>query len=310
MTHLSGPAQAAHAADLPRSGASAVDAIAATAMGVGLKPMHMADLRADPGPVSWVEVHAENAMQAGGPRRHALEAVRRDHPLSVHGVGLSLGGAEGLDRSHLARLRRVVDRYQPALVSEHLAWCGTRGAYLNDLLPLPYTDEALDLVARHVDQTQEALARPILVENPSRYLAFLEGDHDEPGFLRALVARTGCGLLLDVNNIVVSAHNLGFDPLAYLDALPLDAVGEIHVAGHAVRHVDGVEIRIDDHGSPTPDEVLALYVETLRRAGPRPTLLERDTNIPPWAELVAEARRVSALLTAAATSGVPATAEG
>jgi len=279
-------------------------------MGVGLKPVHMADLRADPGPVSWVEVHAENAMQAGGPRRHALEAVRRDHPLSVHGVGLSLGGAEGLDRSHLARLRRVVDRYQPALVSEHLAWCGTRGAYLNDLLPLPYTDEALDLVCRHVDQTQEALGRSILVENPSRYLAFVDADYDEPGFLRALVTRTGCGLLLDVNNIVVSAHNLGFDPRAYLDGLPLEAVGEIHVAGHAVRHVDGVEIRIDDHGSPAPDEVVALYTETLRRAGPRPTLLERDTNVPPWAALAAEAGRLGAILTAAASGRAPSSWEG
>lgn len=303
MTHLSGPTQATSPVTVPLGGSSGPDTLADTAMGVGLKPAHITDLRANPGPVSWVEVHAENVMQAGGPRRHALEAVRRDHPMSVHGVGLSLGGAEGLDRSHLARLRRVVDRYQPALVSEHLAWCGTRGAYLNDLLPLPYTDAALDLVSRHVDQTQEALGRPILVENPSRYLTFIEADYDEPAFLSALVGRTGCGLLLDVNNIVVSAHNLSFDPLAYLDALPLAAVGEIHVAGHTVRMVDGGEIRIDDHGSPAPDEVLALYAETLRRAGPRPTLLERDTNVPPWAELVAEAGRLSALLTAAAVAG-------
>ncbi|MBB4266468.1 DUF692 domain-containing protein [Roseospira visakhapatnamensis] len=307
MTHLPARAQAVAAAR--PEGTPPSDALPARAVGVGLKPAHMADLRADPGPVSWVEVHAENAMQAGGPRRHALEAVRRDHPLSIHGVGLSLGGAEGLDRAHLARLRRVVDRYQPALVSEHLAWCASGGTFLNDLLPLPYTDEALDLVTRHVDQTQEALGRPILVENPSRYLAFDPGrpgdDREEPEFLTALVRRTGCGLLLDVNNIVVSAGNLGFDPLAYLDGAPLDAVGEIHVAGHAVRRIDGVDIRIDDHGSPAPEAVLALYVETLRRTGPRPTLLERDTNVPPWAALAAEAGRLDDLLQAAADHPQP-----
>jgi len=298
MSHLSVSRAApwGPAGPLPGYSPPARGALPTTALGVGLKPAHMADLHADPGPVTWVEVHAENAMMAGGPRRRALEAVRRDHPLSVHGVGLSLGGAEGLDRDHLARLRAVVDHFEPALVSEHLAWCGTQGAYLNDLLPLPYTEEALDLVARHVTQTQEALGRPILVENPSRYLAFSQADRDEPEFLADLARRTGCGLLLDVNNIVVSAGNLDFHPLDYLDGLPLEWVGEIHVAGHAVREVEGVEIRIDDHGSPAPEAVLALYAETLRRAGPRPTLLERDTNVPPWAELTAEAGRLETIL--------------
>ncbi|MQX37714.1 DUF692 family protein [Roseospira navarrensis] len=266
-------------------------------VGVGLKPDHADALLAAPGAVRWVEIHAENVMRAGGPAHRMLEAVRRDMPLSVHGVGLSLGGADDLDPDHLARLAAVVARTEPALVSEHLAWCGTGGAFLNDLLPVPCTREALDIVARHVAQTQEALGRPILVENPSRYLAFKGEEMDEPAFLAALVARTGCGLLLDVNNVHVSACNMGFDPMTYIEGLPLDAVGEIHLAGHAVRTVDGVEIRIDDHGSAVPDAVLALYAETLRRTGARPTLIERDSNIPPWAELSAEAARVAALMT-------------
>lgn len=259
--------------------------IPTNAVGVGLKPSHTEALLADPGRVRWVEVHAENLMTDGGALHAAVAAVREHLPLSVHGVGLSLGGAEPLDRGHLTRLRAVVDRYQPALVSEHLAWCAYGGAFLNDLLPVPYTTEALDIVCSHVDQTQAALGRPILVENPSRYFAFAIGDMDEPSFLAALVARTGCGVLLDVNNIEVSARNLGFDALAYLDAVPWEAVGEIHLAGHTVRSVEGVEIRIDDHGSAVPAAVMSLYAEALRRAGPRPTLLERDSNLPPWSEL-------------------------
>jgi len=273
------------------------DAIRSASVGVGLKPEHVDALLADPGSVSWVEIHAENYMHPGGPRHRALETVRRDFPLSVHGVGLSLGGAHDLDSGHLSKLAAVVDRYQPTLVSEHLAWCGTVGTYLNDLLAVPYTEESLDLLVRHIDQTQEALGRRILVENPSRYFAFTISDMEETAFLSEMVRRTGCGLLLDVNNIVVSAGNLGFDPLDYLKGLPLDAVGEIHLAGHAVRHVDGVEIRIDDHGSAVSETVLALYDLTLRLAGPRPTLIERDSNIPPWPELAAEAARVAALLT-------------
>lgn len=270
--------------------------IAPDSVGVGLKAPHVDDLLADPGPVRWVEVHAENLMSDGGPMHAVVAAARARLPLSVHGVGLSLGGAEPLDSAHLARLRAVVDVYQPTLVSEHLAWCANDGAFLNDLLPVPYTEEALEVVRRHVEQTQEALGRPILVENPSRYFAFSFGDMDEPAFLAALVERTGCGLLLDVNNIIVSARNLGFDPAAYLDAVPWSAVGEIHLAGHTLRVVDGVEIRIDDHGSPAPPAVLALYAEVLRRAGPRPTLLERDSNLPPWAVLRDEAAAIDALL--------------
>ncbi|SDF05733.1 DUF692 domain-containing protein [Rhodospira trueperi] len=273
--------------------------VPAASVGVGLKSDHVEALLADPGAVAWVEVHAENYMHDGGPRHHDLERVRRDFPLSVHGVGLSLGGAEDLDGAHLAQLAAVVDRYRPALVSEHLAWCGTTGAFLNDLLPVPYTEEALSLVARHVDQTQEALGRPILVENPSRYFAFRIGDMSETEFLTALTERTGCGLLLDVNNIVVSAVNLDFDPVGYLEALPLDTVGEIHLAGHAVRHVDGVELRIDDHGSAVSEAVLALYGRALASTGPRPTLIERDSNLPPWPELAAEASRVRDILATA-----------
>jgi len=272
--------------------------IPADAVGVGLKPAHAEDLLADPGPVRWVEVHAENLMADGGGMHAVVSSVGARLPLSVHGVGLSLGGAEPLDPAHLARLRAVVDAYRPALVSEHLAWCGRGGAFLNDLLPVPYTEEALDIVSRHVDETQQALGRAILVENPSRYFAFSFGDMDEPAFLAALVARTGCGLLLDVNNIVVSAANLGFAPLSYLDGVPWEAVGEIHVAGHSIRTVDGVEIRIDDHGSRAPVPVLDLYGEALRRAGPRPTLLERDSNLPPWADLRDEAAALDALMRA------------
>lgn len=268
-------------------------AIPADAVGIGLKPAHVDALLADPGPVRWVEVHAENLMRDGGPHHRAVEAVRAVLPVSVHGVGLSLGSADGLDPAHLARLRGVVERYEPALVSEHLAWCGTGGPFLNDLLPVPCTREALDVVCRHVDQTQQALGRQVLIENPSRYFAYRDADLDEPAFLAALVERTGCGLLLDVNNIYVSAANLGFDALAYLDGLPLEAVAEIHLAGHAVRTVDGVEIRIDDHGSPVIAPVLELFMEVVRRAGPRPTLVERDTNLPPWPDLRDEAGGVA-----------------
>ncbi len=265
--------------------------------GISFKPQHHAQLLADPSVTGWVEVHAENYFGPGGPPHRALEALTRHLPLSIHGVGLSLGGAGPLDRAHLAQLRAVVERYRPGLVSEHLAWCANDGAWLNDLLPLPTTREAFDRVRAHVDELQEALGRRVLVENPARYLAFRDADQlPETAFLAELCERTGCGLLLDVNNVYVSACNLGLDAEAYLEAVPARHVGEIHLAGHAVDRSGPLTLRIDDHGSPVCDAVWSLYEGVIRRMGPRPTLIEWDTRVPPLAELLAQARRADAVL--------------
>jgi uncharacterized protein (UPF0276 family) len=225
----------------------------------------------------------------GGPALAALEQLRADYPLSVHGVGLSLGSAEPLNARHLARLHRLVERLEPALVSEHLAWSIAGGVYLNHLLPLPYTEETLGIVAQHIQQTQEVLQRRILLENPSNYLRFAHSIIPEAEFLRELVQRTDCGLLCDVNNIYVSCSNLGGDPVAYLDALPAPAVGEIHLAGHAVNDADGQAILIDDHGAPVAEAVWELYAHALTRFGLVSTLIEWDTNIPDLAVLCTEA---------------------
>ncbi|ASG23804.1 DUF692 domain-containing protein [Nitrospirillum viridazoti] len=257
--------------------------------GIGLKARHTAELLARRPSLRFLEVHAENYMSAGGPAHRWLTALREAYPVSIHGVGLSLGGAEPLDADHLADLAALVDRYQPELVSEHLAWCRIDGTYLNDLLPIPYTDASLSLVADHIDQTQTALRRRILVENPSSYTAFPESDWDEAAFLAELARRTGCGILLDVNNIHVSAHNVGLDARAYLAALPAGAVGEIHVAGHEPVEHDGRAVLLDTHGAPVTAAVWDLYRQALTRFGPIPTLVERDANIPPLAELLAEA---------------------
>lgn len=260
--------------------------------GIGLRHPHLPDFLAAPQPAAWLEVHSENYLAPGGPRMAALERLRGDYPLSCHGVGLSLGSEEGLDRGHLARLRALYDRLEPERISEHLAWStAPDGIFLADLLPLPYTDEALDIVAANVERAQEALDRRLLVENPSTYLRFREADWDEAGFLAELARRTGCGLLLDVNNLYVSAVNHCGDPLAALDRLPLDAVGEIHVAGHARVATSAGELLIDDHGSPVAEPVWALLAETLRLTGPRPVLVEWDTNIPALPILLAEAER-------------------
>ena len=261
--------------------------------GIGLRAPHVSEVMATKPRIGWLEVHAENYM-GGGAALRTLEALREDYPIALHGVGLSLGRADALDERHLARLQRLVERLAPAIVSEHLAWSEIGGGYLNHLLPLPYTEEALATVGRHVDEVQERLGRPVLVENPSSYLRFRHSTIAEPEFLCELVRRTGCGLLCDVNNVYVSGHNLGFDPGAYLDALPADAVGEIHVAGHAVNDADGQIVLIDDHGSPVIDEVWSLYRRALARFGPVPTLVEWDTNIPPLAVLLAEAARADA----------------
>jgi uncharacterized protein (UPF0276 family) len=257
--------------------------------GIGLRAPHVAEVLATRPAVGWFEVHPENYM-GGGPVRRRLNEVRRDYPISLHAVGLSLGTAASLDARHLERLRRLVDELQPALVSEHLSWSIAGGAYFNHLLPLPYTDESLAVVSRHVAQTQDALGRRVLVENPSGYLRFHHSTIPEPEFLAELTRRTGCGLLCDVNNVHVSAHNLGFDANAYLDALPAQAVGELHLAGHAVNDAAGRAILIDDHGSPVADAVWALYARAVARFGEVPALVEWDTEIPALDVLIAEAR--------------------
>jgi len=263
--------------------------------GIGLRGPHVASVLAGDLAGTWLEVHAENYMGAGSAPR-ALDAIRRDHDLSVHGVGLSLGSADGLSHDHLRRLVALVERLEPALVSEHLAWSTAGGAYLNHLLPLPYTEEALDAVARNVDAAQTALGRPLLVENPSLYLRFRESPIPEPEFLVALARRTGCRLLLDVNNVYVSAHNLGLDARAYLEAIPAELVGEIHLAGHATNDADGHSILIDDHGSRVAAPVWRLYAQALARLGPRPTLIEWDTDVPALTVLIEEAETADRLL--------------
>jgi uncharacterized protein (UPF0276 family) len=243
------------------------------------------------------EVHAENYMGAGGPPHRALEAIRRDHPVSLHGVCMSIGGPGPLDKSHLARFRALVERYEPALVSEHLAWSTHQTAYFNDLLPLPYTEATLRRVCDHIDQVQEAIWRPLLLENPSTYLAFSESTMGETEFIRRVAERTGCGLLLDINNVFVSATNHGFSALEYLSDFPLARVGEIHLAGHAEQTDDeGDLLLIDSHDGPVADAVWKLYEIVIGRCGPVPTLIEWDSRIPDWPVLRAEAEAAQEIL--------------
>ena len=267
--------------------------------GIGLRFRHhqaVLDTRPD---VAWMEVHTENYM-GGGSAICCLETIRRDIPISLHGVGLSLGSAEGLDPVHLDRIRQVAERIEPDLMSEHIAWSVSGGTYLADLLPLPMTEEALAVVCRHVHQVQSTLGRRILVENPSTYMQFRHSTIPEWEFMAAVAARTSCGILCDVNNIYVSAKNHGWNPLVYLAALPPDAIGEIHLAGHSVRRlVDGGTLRIDDHSSRVIGKVWSLYEEALRRFGPVPTLIEWDQNVPALDVLVDEAHHADALIDAA-----------
>ncbi len=236
-------------------------------------------------------------MGAGGPPHAHLTRVREAYPLSLHGVGLSIGGAGPLDTAHLDRLRALVDRYQPASVSEHLAWSTHQGSYFNDLLALPLNRETLASVIRHVDRTQTHLGRRILIENPSTYVTFEASDIPETAFLAELSARTGCGLLLDVNNVHVSCINRGDDPVRYIDAFPLAAVEEIHLAGHATDTDEtGCPLLIDTHDRPASEAVLALYAHALDLLGPRPTLIEWDGDVPAWDVLEAEVRRAEAIL--------------
>ncbi len=267
------------------------------APGVGYKPQHFSDILAAPGPVQWLEIHAENYMGAGGRPLAQLRHLAARFPISVHGVGLSIGGEGPLDADHLARLRHLCDWLNPASFSEHLAWSTHEGTYLNDLLPLPYTAATLARVADHIDAVQAALGRRMLLENPSNYLAFAQTEMDEVTFLAEIARRTGCGLLLDVNNVFVSCTNLATDPQTYIDAFPLDLVGEIHLGGHDADHDDhGAPLLIDSHGRDVADPVWALYAHTIRRGGLRPTLIEWDTDVPDWPTLAAEAARAAALL--------------
>ena len=264
--------------------------------GAGLKPehqRHILDARPD---VGWFEVHAENYMGAGGPPHHFLERVRALYPLSVHGVGLSIGSAGGMAPGHLSRLKAVVNRYQPFIVSEHLAWSTHEGTFLNDLLPLPYTEATLSLVARHVDEAQMVLGRRILIENPSTYLLFDGEEMPETDFLRALARRSGCGLLLDINNVVVSAANHGFDPRAYLESFPHEHVGEIHLAGHAVLENDGDALFVDTHDRTIAPEVWSLFRDVIARRGVRPTLIEGDSDVPAWPDLEAEVHQARSIM--------------
>ncbi|WP_439673209.1 UPF0276 protein (plasmid) [Cupriavidus necator] len=264
--------------------------------GVGLRFRHHQVVAAERPAVAWFEVHTENYM-GGGSAPAYLDAIRRDYPISLHGVGLSLGSAEGLDMTHLARVREVVTRIEPGLVSEHLSWSVTAGTYLADLLPLPMTEEALTVVCRHVEQTQTSLKRRILVENPSTYLRFAHSTIPEWEFLAEVAYRTGCGILCDVNNIYVSASNHGWDAMTYLHALPPAAIGEIHLAGHSVRELEqGRTLRIDDHGSRVATAVWALYAAALQRFGPVPTLIEWDTDVPTLEILMEEAAIAEAAL--------------
>ncbi len=264
------------------------------AAGIGLRSAHVAQVADLHPPVAWLEVHSENYYADGGPALAALLRIRRDYPLSLHGVGMSLGSTDPLDASHLAKLIRLIARVEPAAVSEHLCWSGVGGRHMNDLLPLPYTEEALTHVCQRVAQVQDALGRELLVENVSTYLAFADATIPEWEFVAAVARRTGCKLLLDVNNIYVNAANHGFDADAYLAAIPRSAVAEIHLAGF-----DGSgPCLIDTHGEPVAPEVWALFGRAIRRFGPRPTLIEWDIDIPPLATLVDEAATAQAMMDA------------
>lgn len=266
--------------------------------GIGLRACHYREVVETRPGVGWFEVHSENYFGEGGAPLRYLERVRADYPVSLHGVGMSLGSADPLDSVHLERLGRLIGRIEPGLVSEHLSWSSRGGRYLNDLLPLPYTEEALDHMVQRVSQVQERQGRRILVENPSSYLEFEHSTLPEWDFLAETARRSGCGILLDVNNVYVSCRNHGWNPERYLTGIPGSAVGEIHLAGHSLNRFAGGEILIDTHDRPVCEAVWTLYAEALRRFGPKPTLIEWDANLPPFAELLDEAARAQVLLEA------------
>jgi len=268
--------------------------------GIGLRTPHMASIANESIGAGltapWIEVHSATFLCDGGPRLAMLDAVAARYPLSCHGVGLSLGSAEDLDKAHLARLKRLFERARPGLISEHLAWSVTNGVYLNDLLPLPTTESTLATVCRNVSQAQDFFGRRLLVENPSTYVRLAGSTMSEPEFLTRLVERTGCGLLLDINNVYVSASNNGFDAAAYLKALPADAVGEIHLAGYSERTTGNTRLLIDTHGARIAHPVWNLYAATIARIGARPTLIEWDADIPDLPLLLGEAALAQSVL--------------
>lgn len=267
--------------------------------GVGYKAQHFADIMADAGPVAWLEIHAENYMGDGGRPLAQLRHLSQNFPISVHGVGLSIGAEGPLDPDHLARLKHLVDWLQPASFSEHLAWSTHDSHFLNELLPVAYTEATLATVCDHIDQVQTLLGRQMLLENPSTYVAFSDSEMSEIDYIKQIVERTGCGLLLDVNNVFVSATNQQTDPYSYIDAFPVEAVGEIHLGGHDEDEDDhGAPLLIDSHGREVVDPVWTLYDYTIAKSGPRPTLIEWDTDVPDWPVLAKEAERADRALAA------------
>ena len=265
--------------------------------GTSFKHQHLPAILAERKEDGFFEVHAENYMGAGGPPHEALARIRRDFPVSLHGVCMSIGGPQPLDATHLGRFKSLVDRYEPALVSEHLAWSTHDTTFFNDLLPLPYTRATLARVADHIDEVQETIGRPILLENPSTYVLFEQSTMSETDFIREVVRRTGCDLLLDVNNVFVSATNHGYSALAYLTDFPLGHVGEIHLAGHSEQADDeGDLLLIDSHDGPVADAVWKLFEIVIGQCGPIPTLVEWDSDIPEWPVLKAEAAAAQAVL--------------
>ena len=270
--------------------------------GVGLKPQHFPEIVSELPNIGWFELHPENYMVPGGAGLKYLETIRVNYPLSFHGVGLSLGSSDGISTSHLEQLKLLVDRFEPQLVSEHLSWSSFQGVFYNDLLPLPYTEESLLVLERNVQTMQEQLQRTILIENPSVYLSLPESDYTETEFLVELVKRTGSGILLDINNVFVSACNQGFDAGQYLAEVPADLVGEIHLAGHAVEQLEFGELRIDDHGSPVCPQVWELYRGFIQNSSAKPTLIEWDTDVPPLETLLSEAEKVQAILSSPAAA--------
>jgi uncharacterized protein len=265
--------------------------------GISLKNQHFSEILEKSPDIAFFEVHAENFMSEGGTHHRYLEAVCEEYALSVHGVGMSLGSAEGIDKGHLQKFKAVVDRYSPWLISEHLAWSNEGGYYLNDLLPLPLNGESLAVVTANINRMQDCLGRKILIENPSAYMAFSSTDMPETEFLVRLAENTGCGLLLDVNNVYVSGKNMGWSVETYLKDVPSSLIGEIHLAGHTLKPLEGgTEIRIDDHGSEVCAEVWELYRDLTARVGVRPTLVEWDTNIPSLNILLTEAAKAADIM--------------
>jgi uncharacterized protein len=266
-------------------------------VGASFKPEHFAAISATPQPLGFFEVHAENYMGGGGTAHAQLGYLREHYALSLHGVGLNIGSRESLDRAHLARLKELCNRYQPECFSEHLAWSSHGGIFFNDLLPLPYTERNLTSIINHIDEAQTVLRRRLLLENPATYVRFKQSTIPETEFLAAIARATGCGLLLDVNNVFVSARNHATSASAYLDAFPLDLVGEIHLAGHfETMDSQGSPLCIDAHGSPVVEDVFVLFDSVIARAGPLPTLIEWDNDVPDWPVLRAEALAAQAHL--------------